>query len=104
MHPDADAPLYAYSDTSVKDLHNAQHRSRIDHKNHILTLIFAMSDVKNLRPDLDKLDHQIDSLEDALEPLIENLDGLSSKLPLLDKAKLFSLSAYAIESLIFCAY
>lgn len=61
-----------------------------------------MADVKDITPDLDKLDYQIDNLEDALEPLLENLEDLSSKLPLLDKAKLFSLTAYAIESMLFC--
>lgn len=61
-----------------------------------------MADVKDLTPDLERLDDQIDDLEDALEPLLGNLEELSSQLPLLDKAKLFSLTAYAIESLLFC--
>lgn len=61
-----------------------------------------MADIKDLAPDLDKLDSQIDDLEDALQPLIGGLDGLSSRLPLLDKAKLFSLTAYSIETLLFC--
>lgn len=60
-----------------------------------------MADVKDLTPDLDRLDSQIDDLEDALKPL-ENLESISSELPLLDKAKLFSLAAYSIESLLFC--
>jgi exosome complex protein LRP1 len=61
-----------------------------------------MADVKDISPDLERLDDQIDDLEDALEPLLENLEDLSSQLPLLDKAKLFSLTAYAIESMLFC--
>lgn len=61
-----------------------------------------MSDVKDITPDLDRLDSQLDDLEETLQPLLGNLDGLSSELPLLDKAKLFSLTAYAIESLLFC--
>lgn len=61
-----------------------------------------MSDVKDITPDLKKLEHQLDNLEDGLEPLLENLETMSSQLPLLDKAKLFSLTAYAIESLLFC--
>ena len=61
-----------------------------------------MTDVKDLSPDLDRLDGQLDDLEEAMEPLLNNLQELSSQLPLLDKAKLFSLTAYAIESLLFC--
>ncbi|KAH8171617.1 sas10/Utp3/C1D family protein [Sarocladium implicatum] len=60
-----------------------------------------MADVKDITPTLERLDDQIDDLEDALEPLLENLEELSSQLPLLDKAKLFSLTAYAIESMLF---
>lgn len=62
-----------------------------------------MADMKDLTPDLDRLDSHIDDLEEALQPLIKDLEGVASRLPLLDKAKLFSLSAYAIESLLFCA-
>lgn len=61
-----------------------------------------MADVKDITRDLDKLDSQLDNLEEALAPLLGNLDELSSQLPLLDKAKLFSLAAYSIESLLFC--
>ncbi|OAA60064.1 exosome-associated family protein [Cordyceps fumosorosea ARSEF 2679] len=60
-----------------------------------------MADVKDITRDLDKLDSQLDNLEEALAPLLGNLDELSSQLPLLDKAKLFSLAAYSIESLLF---
>ncbi|KAK5998892.1 Exosome complex protein [Cladobotryum mycophilum] len=62
-----------------------------------------MTDVTNITPDLKRLDNQLDNLEDALEPLLGNLDEMASQLPLLDKAKLFSLTAYAIESLLFSA-
>lgn len=61
-----------------------------------------MSDVKDITPDLDRLDGQLDDLEETLQPLLGNLEGMASQLPLLDKAKLFSLTAYAIESLLFC--
>lgn len=61
-----------------------------------------MTDVKDITPDLDRLDDQLDDLEEILQPLLGNLQGLASELPLLDKAKLFSLTAYAIESLLFC--
>ncbi|EKJ71612.1 hypothetical protein NXS19_005684 [Fusarium pseudograminearum] len=60
-----------------------------------------MTDVKDITPDLDRLDDQLDDLEEILQPLLGNLEGLASELPLLDKAKLFSLTAYAIESLLF---
>ncbi|PHH80697.1 hypothetical protein CDD83_3675 [Cordyceps sp. RAO-2017] len=60
-----------------------------------------MSDVKDITPDLDRLDSHLDGLEDALAPMLDGLDQTASQLPLLDKAKLFSLSAYAIETLLF---
>ncbi|KAM5347031.1 hypothetical protein ACJ41O_010036 [Fusarium nematophilum] len=60
-----------------------------------------MADIKDITPDLDRLDVQLDDLEDTLQPLLGNLEGMASELPLLDKAKLFSLTAYAIESLLF---
>ena len=63
-----------------------------------------MADIKDITPDLDRLDGQLDDLEEKLQPLIGNLEGMASELPLLDKAKLFSLTAYAIESLLFCEY
>lgn len=55
-------------------------------------------------PDVERLGSQLDSLEDALEPLLGNLSEMSSQLPLLDRAKLFSMAAYAIESLLFCEF
>lgn len=61
-----------------------------------------MSDVKDITRDLDRLEAQLDDLEEALAPLLDGLDGKASQLPLLDKSKFFSLSAYAIESLLFC--
>ncbi|RGP74287.1 hypothetical protein FSPOR_1467 [Fusarium sporotrichioides] len=63
-----------------------------------------MTDVKDITPDLDRLDDQLDDLEETLQPLLGNLEGMASELPLLDKAKLFSLTAYAIESLLFCEF
>ncbi|OAA38669.1 exosome-associated family protein [Beauveria brongniartii RCEF 3172] len=62
-----------------------------------------MADVKDITRDLDKLDSQLDNLEEALAPLLGNMEEISSQLPLLDKAKLFSLAAYSIESLLFSA-
>lgn len=63
-----------------------------------------MTDVKDITPELDRLDNQLDDLEEKLQPLLGNLEGMASQLPLLDKAKLFSLTAYAIESLMFCEF
>ncbi|OHW97850.1 exosome-associated family protein [Colletotrichum incanum] len=57
--------------------------------------------LKDMTPDLEKLDSHIDSLEDALKPLIDSLPEMANELPLLDKAKMFALTAYAIESLLF---
>ena len=49
------------------------------------------------------LDDNIDDLEEALEPLLRNaLSDTAGKLPLLDKAQLYVLVTYAIESILFC--
>ncbi|KAK1590772.1 Sas10/Utp3/C1D family protein [Colletotrichum navitas] len=57
--------------------------------------------LKDMTHDLEKLDSHIDSLENALKPLIDSLPEMANELPLLDKAKMFALTAYAIESLLF---
>lgn len=59
-------------------------------------------DVTDILPQLERLDGEIDDLEDALEPLLRSLPEVASKLPLLDKSKLYVLVAYALESMIFC--
>lgn len=52
---------------------------------------------------LEQLDDEVDDLEEALAPLLKTaLSETSSKLPLLDKAKLYVLVTYAIESVLFC--
>jgi exosome complex protein LRP1 len=52
---------------------------------------------------LEQLDDEVDDLEDSLAPLIDTaLSETTSKLPLLDKAKLYVLVTYAIESMLFC--
>jgi SAS10/Utp3/C1D family protein len=61
-------------------------------------------DVKSIAPDLKKLGSNLDKLEATLQPLIDNLGDMSSELPLLDKAKLMALTAYSIESLLFCMF
>lgn len=60
-----------------------------------------MAELKDLIPQLDKLESQLEDLEEVLEPLLGDLNEVTSQLPLLDKAKLFSLNAYAIHSLLF---
>jgi exosome complex protein LRP1 len=62
-------------------------------------------DAAELSPLIDQLEVQIDDLRDALEPLLATaLSHHTTKLPLLDKAKLYVLVTYAIESLLFCTY
>jgi len=59
-------------------------------------------DVTDISPQLDQLDVDLDQLQTALQPLLGDMTDISSKLPLLDKAKLYVLVSYAIESLLFC--
>lgn len=61
-----------------------------------------MADVADILPQLERLDGEIDDLEAVLEPLLGNLADVASKLPLLDKAKLYVLATYSIESMLFC--
>lgn len=52
---------------------------------------------------INQLDDDIDGLEDALGLLLGGaLSEAAGKLPLLDRAKLYVLVTYAIESLLFC--
>lgn len=57
--------------------------------------------VKDISPDLDKLEAQLNKVEAAIKPLLENISN-STQLPLVDRAKLFTLTNYALESLLFC--
>ncbi|PNS19591.1 Exosome complex protein [Sphaceloma murrayae] len=51
---------------------------------------------------LESLAEQIDGVDTALEPLLSKaLSATTSKVPLLDKAKIYIHTAYAIESLVF---
>lgn len=57
----------------------------------------------DLSPLLEQLDDNIDDLEEALSPLLQGpLSHTAGKLPLLDKAQLYVLVTYAIESTLFC--
>lgn len=59
-------------------------------------------DSSNVLQLLEQLDDEIDDLEESLAPLLKTaLSESASKLPLLDKAKLYVLVTYAIESIIF---
>jgi len=65
------------------------------------TRISTTMDVTDITPELDKLDVDLDELEELLKPLL-SIGEVSSRLPLLDKAKLCVLASYTIESLLFC--
>ncbi|KAI1077480.1 Sas10/Utp3/C1D family-domain-containing protein [Whalleya microplaca] len=60
-----------------------------------------MMDPTDISPQLEQLDDELDNLEEALEPLLKNIPDVASKLPLLDKAKLYVLVTYSIESMLF---
>jgi exosome complex protein LRP1 len=60
-------------------------------------------DPTDLQPLLEQLDDNVDDLEGVLQPILANsLLKSSSKLPVMDKAKLHVLITYTLESLIFC--
>ena len=60
-------------------------------------------EIIDLVPLVESLDDNIDDLEEALEPLLNSaLSDTAGKLPLLDKAQLYVLVTYAIESVLFC--
>lgn len=58
-------------------------------------------DVANITAQLDQLDGDMDKMEETVKPLIANLSEIAAKLPLLDKAKLYVLAAYTIETALF---
>ncbi len=60
-------------------------------------------DTVDLVPLLEQLEDNIDDLQEVLEPLLKAaLSETAAKLPLLDKAKLYVVVTYAIESILFC--
>lgn len=59
-------------------------------------------DVSDITPQLDQLEEQLNKAQEVLEPLLGDIGDISGKLPLLDKAKLYVLVSYTIESLLFC--
>ncbi|KAI1392563.1 Sas10/Utp3/C1D family-domain-containing protein [Hypoxylon trugodes] len=58
-------------------------------------------DPTNILPQLEQLDDEIDNLEEALQPILGNISDVANKLPLLDKAKLYVLATYSLESMLF---
>lgn len=58
-------------------------------------------DVANINAQLDQLDGDMDKMEETVKPLIANLSEIAAKLPLLDKAKLYVLATYTIETALF---
>ncbi|KAK1783823.1 hypothetical protein QBC45DRAFT_447361 [Copromyces sp. CBS 386.78] len=58
-------------------------------------------DVPDITPSLEQLNVDLDQLEAALKPVLGDVGDVSSKLPLLDKAKLYVMVTYAIESMLF---
>ncbi len=62
-------------------------------------------DSTNIVPLLEALDDNIDDVEEALSPLLKAaLSDTAGRLPVLDKAQLYVLVTYAIESILFCRY
>lgn len=56
-----------------------------------------------MTPLLEQLEDDIDEVEDALEPLLNQaLAATAQKMPVMDKAKLHVLITYTLESLLFC--
>jgi exosome complex protein LRP1 len=54
---------------------------------------------------LDLVDDRIDDLSTALQPLLsQTILDHANKLPVADKARLYVLTTYAIESLLFCTF
>ncbi|KAH6855105.1 Sas10/Utp3/C1D family-domain-containing protein [Chaetomium sp. MPI-CAGE-AT-0009] len=60
-------------------------------------------DVSDITPQLDQLEKELSKAKETLAPLIGDIGDISSKLPLLDKAKLYVLVSYTIEALLFSA-
>lgn len=59
-------------------------------------------DVTDVTPQLDRLEEELGKAKETLQPLLGDIGDISTKLPLLDRAKLYVLVSYTIESLLFC--
>ncbi|KAF2861514.1 hypothetical protein K470DRAFT_256887 [Piedraia hortae CBS 480.64] len=63
-----------------------------------------MNTTAQMRECADDLRDKIDALEAAFAPILKaGISGSASKLPLMDQAQLYTLTTYAIESLLFSA-
>ncbi|KAI1632330.1 Sas10/Utp3/C1D family-domain-containing protein [Biscogniauxia mediterranea] len=60
-------------------------------------------DPADILPHMERLDDELDNLEEVLQPILHNISDVASKLPLLDKAKLYVLATYSIETMLFSA-
>lgn len=61
-----------------------------------------MEVLNNIAGLVNQLDDNLDDLEESLNPLLESAPSeIASKLPLLDRAKFYILTTYAIESALF---
>ncbi|KAI0870758.1 Sas10/Utp3/C1D family-domain-containing protein [Hypoxylon argillaceum] len=58
-------------------------------------------DPSNVLPLVELLDESLDTLTEAATGLSDGIHDMASKLPLLDKAKLYVLMTYAVESILF---
>ena len=62
-------------------------------------------DALDVLPLIEQLEDNIGDLEESLQPLIgQALHDTIGKLPLVDRAKAYTLVTYAIESILFCGY
>ena len=61
-------------------------------------------DVSDITPQLEQLEEELNKAQETFGPLLGDIGDISSKLPLLDKAKLYVLVSYTIESLLFCKF
>ena len=83
-------PVIIFDDVAVGN----DRKFRVDYDN---------MDLVDLQPQLNHLEENIDDLEEVIRPLLKNaLSDTAANLPLLDKAKLYVLVVYSIESLLFC--
>ncbi|KAM3421976.1 Exosome complex protein [Cercospora zeina] len=73
-----------------------------DIRNPVTRIPISAVAMDSIQPQIEDLITNIDDLESALKPIIKTaLSATTSKLPLLDKAKLYVLATYAIESILF---
>ena len=68
-------------------------------------LLSIRMDTLDVLPLIEQLDENIGDLEEALKPLIDHaLSDTIGKLPLLDRAKAYTMVTYAVEAILFCNY